>query len=75
MAFQAKQAKPEVSTHSRPKAAAGAPHDYVRWALVSTHSRPKAAAPIDLEVLAEWLVSTHSRPKAAAKAKRTTLIR
>ena len=44
MAFQAKQAKPEVSTHSRPKAAAGIITLDVAVQAVSTHSRPKAAA-------------------------------
>ena len=35
---------PEVSTHSRPKAAADEGQLLIREILVSTHSRPKAAA-------------------------------
>ena len=55
-----------VSTHSRPKAAAGGQQARGGHLLVSTHSRPKAAA-----TMREWeemisTVSTHSRPKAAA---------
>ena len=47
----------EVSTHSRPKAAAFFIKRKRNFVVVSTHSRPKAAA---------LYVSTHSRPKAAA---------
>ena len=34
----------DVSTHSRPKAAAGSLGEFAKDILVSTHSRPKAAA-------------------------------
>ena len=55
-----------VSTHSRPKAAAQVM--FFLWCLVfvSTHSRPKAAAFIILSIYNRIIVSTHSRPKAAA---------
>ena len=59
---------PVVSTHSRPKAAAGIA-GFVYWAkfIVSTHSRPKAAASSTQSMFNKNIVSTHSRPKAAAK--------
>ena len=34
----------KVSTHSRPKAAAGSGLEFAPFVVVSTHSRPKAAA-------------------------------
>ena len=55
-----------VSTHSRPKAAA---YIYAGEDLpvsVSTHSRPKAAAKFKVNYRDVYIVSTHSRPKAAA---------
>ena len=56
----------QVSTHSRPKAAAFNTSNSLAISTVSTHSRPKAAAIFWLVILATSLVSTHSRPKAAA---------
>ena len=55
-----------VSTHSRPKAAADCDCDGRRETMVSTHSRPKAAAPVTRQIIKLPVVSTHSRPKAAA---------
>ena len=57
----------DVSTHSRPKAAAGV--DFILNPLkqVSTHSRPKAAADLNPNYSMKDIVSTHSRPKAAAR--------
>ena len=58
-----------VSTHSRPKAAAGI-RFFVRVENeVSTHSRPKAAAKYAQDAARELKVSTHSRPKAAATSR------
>ena len=56
---------PNVSTHSRPKAAGRELAYRAGRVVVSTHSRPKAAG-----VFIDWIsftfhVSTHSRPKAA----------
>ena len=59
-----------VSTHSRPKAAAAAPRYPVADANVSTHSRPKAAAQSKRRMPPSSSVSTHSRPKAAAVSAR-----
>ena len=56
----------QVSTHSRPKAAAASPAQRHRIAHVSTHSRPKAAAGTACQFDRRHGVSTHSRPKAAA---------
>ena len=57
----------DVSTHSRPKAAAHDKPEGSLWLNVSTHSRPKAAALIRMTIhLIKIKVSTHSRPKAAA---------
>ena len=56
----------EVSTHSRPKAAARYHHAIYALLSVSTHSRPKAAAIIRRSARHRYKVSTHSRPKAAA---------
>ena len=58
--------KTEVSTHSRPKAAAGLLISTTICRLVSTHSRPKAAANVYIAFYKHKRVSTHSRPKAAA---------
>ena len=44
MAMPSKTSPPGVSTHSRPKAAAGNYFGSTNYAKVSTHSRPKAAA-------------------------------
>ena len=55
-----------VSTHSRPKAAAGRRFPVIRHSAVSTHSRPKAAALRIGSCVWFFKVSTHSRPKAAA---------
>ena len=56
-----------VSTHSRPKAAAGAACLSLILSVVSTHSRPKAAALANRpSIVRSLIVSTHSRPKAAA---------
>ena len=55
-----------VSTHSRPKAAATISFASKYLHAVSTHSRPKAAADCDCDGRRETMVSTHSRPKAAA---------
>ena len=55
-----------VSTHSRPKAAAGGVLFAEIVTLVSTHSRPKAAAGVPDGYVFGDVVSTHSRPKAAA---------
>ena len=56
----------EVSTHSRPKAAASQLFKALSVKEVSTHSRPKAAAIFVIANIAIEKVSTHSRPKAAA---------
>ena len=56
----------EVSTHSRPKAAAFLHCVKQGTHQVSTHSRPKAAAPFHPIHPPPINVSTHSRPKAAA---------
>ena len=56
---------PEVSTHSRPKAAGPHPRHQSGNEDVSTHSRPKAAGSNTLTVYYDGGVSTHSRPKAA----------
>ena len=57
-----------VSTHSRPKAAAGDDGGLGADDVgVSTHSRPKAAAFAHYVRRALGEVSTHSRPKAAAQ--------
>ena len=58
----------DVSTHSRPKAAAPQPYILSWSGEVSTHSRPKAAAKFKVNYRDVYIVSTHSRPKAAAKA-------
>ena len=55
----------QVSTHSRPKAAGGAPQDLDSKLTVSTHSRPKAAGGNLRFDVVPAEVSTHSRPKAA----------
>ena len=55
-----------VSTHSRPKAAAIIGYATLGGRLVSTHSRPKAAAQVIKKYRNHYDVSTHSRPKAAA---------
>ena len=56
---------PEVSTHSRPKAAGSGIFCHFGFITVSTHSRPKAAGP-KFDALHRVIdVSTHSRPKAA----------
>ena len=61
--------KGNVSTHSRPKAAACPCASARHYGFVSTHSRPKAAASLAIFHCRQWLtVSTHSRPKAAAKS-------
>ena len=57
-----------VSTHSRPKAAAGRRYKMAKYTIVSTHSRPKAAAYKTWDFVSYCPVSTHSRPKAAALA-------
>ena len=59
-----------VSTHSRPKAAATISFASKYLHAVSTHSRPKAAADCDCDGRRETMVSTHSRPKAAAPVTR-----
>ena len=59
----------EVSTHSRPKAAAKGGALQPLAGAVSTHSRPKAAAPCRVDRLVAQVVSTHSRPKAAARQR------
>ena len=61
----------DVSTHSRPKAAADAKliADFAKK--VSTHSRPKAAARNAGVIPERKFVSTHSRPKAAATKQPT----
>mgnify|MGYP003082804750 CR=1 FL=1 len=56
----------KVSTHSRPKAAAGGTDYRSPCRPVSTHSRPKAAVARELNNDLYSSVSTHSRPKAAA---------
>ena len=56
----------QVSTHSRPKAAAMAMPSKTSPPGVSTHSRPKAAAGNYFGSTNYAKVSTHSRPKAAA---------
>ena len=56
----------QVSTHSRPKAAADTIIRTTPAIIVSTHSRPKAAATKRVNGGTIGLVSTHSRPKAAA---------
>ena len=62
-----------VSTHSRPKAAAGYLPSCVKRDGVSTHSRPKAAASSIINPkTTPKSVSTHSRPKAAASCRITT---
>ena len=58
--------KTEVSTHSRPKAAAPISVISKDSIAVSTHSRPKAAANVYRAFYKHKRVSTHSRPKAAA---------
>ena len=58
-----------VSTHSRPKAAATAQDSMAKQIAVSTHSRPKAAAKLTDLMFDDDKVSTHSRPKAAASQK------
>ena len=58
--------KTEVSTHSRPKAAAPISVISKDSIAVSTHSRPKAAANVYIAFYKHKRVSTHSRPKAAA---------
>ena len=55
-----------VSTHSRPKAAAALMSGFFGVYMVSTHSRPKAAAAHKDKQAMSQVVSTHSRPKAAA---------
>ena len=62
-----------VSTHSRPKAAADCDCDGRRETMVSTHSRPKAAANQTIKFTETLNVSTHSRPKAAAKIQKLVL--
>ena len=57
-----------VSTHSRPKAAAGRRPVGALSVDVSTHSRPKAAARAVGGLSKVSMVSTHSRPKAAAQS-------
>ena len=57
----------QVSTHSRPKAAATFVQRVNIGIEVSTHSRPKAAAKSARLQIANPKVSTHSRPKAAAQ--------
>ena len=67
-AFVLHEWQAQVSTHSRPKAAAHSWRLMMMCSWVSTHSRPKAAA---LERFCDdrrVRVSTHSRPKAAASA-------
>ena len=59
---------PEVSTHSRPKAAGPARRFAYQSSRVSTHSRPKAAGTRRQAVERLLVVSTHSRPKAAGQA-------
>ncbi len=59
----------EVSTHSRPKAAADLGKINIQTRDVSTHSRPKAAADRIGDLIYKYWVSTHSRPKAAATSK------
>ena len=59
-------ARPIVSTHSRPKAAAVVVRVQFTVTVVSTHSRPKAAALVSRRITVASGVSTHSRPKAAA---------
>ena len=61
----------DVSTHSRPKAAAEQVNQSLKDTIVSTHSRPKAAAIIGVPTIPYKIVSTHSRPKAAAATKIT----
>ena len=57
----------EVSTHSRPKAAAVPNASLAVPNTVSTHSRPKAAGLLANRPPRTKPVSTHSRPKAAVK--------
>ena len=63
----------DVSTHSRPKAAAHRALHRPDHALVSTHSRPKAAATADGYNKSPGSVSTPRRPKAAATAWTSSL--
>ena len=65
----------DVSTHSRPKAAAADVFAGVDDKMVSTHSRPKAAAEDSGMVEAAKTVSTHSRPKAADNDYRAIIFR
>ena len=62
------KSRPEVSTHSRPKAAGIFINDVSKHIKVSTHSRPKAAGAIIIDLMYEQKVSTHSRPKAAGQS-------
>ena len=61
--------RPEVSTHSRPKAAGPAFSYVLQHCVVSTHSRPKAAGKRPPICDLCFGVSTHSRPKAAGVAR------
>ena len=63
------QAQENVSTHSRPKAAAQINNNAIYQEIVSTHSRPKAAAISASLIPFCKAVSTHSRPKAAASRR------
>ena len=65
-AFNRQDCCDQVSTHSRPKAAAKEQLPEIKAMYVSTHSRPKAAAGRVGGVCRMGGVSTHSRPKAAA---------
>ena len=64
----------DVSTHSRPKAAAVILAIWRCRLDVSTHSRPKAAAAWDAAKTRQEVVSTHSRPKAAAMSYTDALL-
>ena len=64
-----------VSTHSRPKAAAGNKYGIDPDMLVSTHSRPKAADIVIDVAGANRHVSTHSRPKAAGSKRQASRLR
>ena len=59
------QSRPNVSTHSRPKAAGLSVFGDNPASIVSTHSRPKAAGHVPQGYRYGCWVSTHSRPKAA----------